>query len=89
MSCLFRAFSIAGLLISFANAAGADLRIAGQGLQRRVQILAEGEIVAESPEEGLWSVACDWREQWPADWRHAGPAELLEVGEWTILRGEL
>lgn len=58
-------------------------------VDHRVQIVTGEEIVAESPPEGLWSIACEWHYGWPADWRHAIPAEILNQGEWTILRGEI
>lgn len=57
--------------------------------EQRVQVLSGGEVVLESPREGLWSVACDWREGWPAAWQHSAPTQVLAEGEWTILRGEL
>lgn len=55
----------------------------------RIQVLAGGEAVAESPAEGLWSIACDWRDGWPADWHHGSPARVETVGEWTVLKGEI
>lgn len=55
----------------------------------RVQILAGTEVVAQSPAEGLWSVACEWRDGWPADWHHAAISKTLAEGEWTIVRGEM
>ncbi len=67
------------------SAAPPQLRIA----EGRVQILAAGEVVAQSPAEGLWSIACSWRDGWPADWRHAAPSQTLTQGEWTIVRGVL
>jgi hypothetical protein len=43
----------------------------------------------QSPAEGLWSIATDWQEEWPANWQHAQPLSLQEVGEWKILSGKL
>jgi hypothetical protein len=57
--------------------------------ENRVQILAAGEVVLESPAEGLWTLACDWRDGWPADWQHAASSKVSTRGEWTVLRGEL
>ncbi|MBI4875952.1 MAG: hypothetical protein HY822_15050 [Acidobacteria bacterium] len=57
--------------------------------QGRAEILSGAEVMAQSPPEGLWSIACDWRESWPADWHHAAPASTTQAGEWTIVKGEL
>ena len=54
----------------------------------RVEILSGGSAVLASPAEGLWSVACDWRDGWPADWRHARPSSSRVEGDWTVLRAE-
>ena len=56
---------------------------------RRVEVLSGGAAVLASPPEGLWSIACDWRDSWPADWRHAAPAGTVTADDWTILRGEM
>ncbi|MFO7976591.1 MAG: hypothetical protein R6V12_18375 [Candidatus Hydrogenedentota bacterium] len=52
-----------------------------------VEILSGEHALLASPSEGLWSVAMDWRGQWPADWHHAHARDVEEAGEWTILRG--
>ncbi len=54
-----------------------------------VSVLLDGRAVLTSPAEGLWSVATAWKDGWPADWVHAGPAEMQQVGDWTILTGKL
>lgn len=72
-----------------ARAVAAELRISGEAGRQRVEVLAVGEVILRSPAEGLWSVACDWRDRWPAEWRHAGPKQVMTLGEWTILKGEL
>ena len=58
-------------------------------LDRRVQVPADNEVIAQSPEEGLWSIACDWKERWPADWHHARPGQITTKAEWTIMQGEV
>ncbi|MEK7409474.1 MAG: hypothetical protein AAB225_30785, partial [Acidobacteriota bacterium] len=72
-----------------ANQVSGELNVTVTQGGRRVQVLAGGEVIAESPAEGLWSIACDWQERWPAAWRHAHPASAVRAGEWTILKGEL
>jgi len=54
---------------------------------RAVEVLSGDRALLASPPEGLWSVAMDWRDQWPADWRHAHATEVEQSGDWTILRG--
>ena len=41
------------------------------------------------PDEGRWSVATGWRDQWPADWHHAKPERQETIGEWTIHYGSI
>lgn len=56
---------------------------------QRVQILSGTELIAQSPSQGLWSISCDWRDNWPANWQHAQPGKVTTEGEWTILTAEL
>ncbi|MBN1419418.1 MAG: hypothetical protein JXP34_11620 [Planctomycetes bacterium] len=69
--------------------APARLRVVPAGQTHRVEILAGDDVLLASPSGGLWSIACDWRDDWPAEWRHAGPKAIERAGEWTILRGEI
>ncbi len=57
--------------------------------ENRVEVLAGSQVAAHSPAEGLWSIACEWRDEWPADWRHALPASVERQGEWTTVHGEM
>ncbi|MGB2866665.1 MAG: hypothetical protein WBC05_25265, partial [Sedimentisphaerales bacterium] len=66
-----------------------DLRTEQDGTDYRVKIVLDGEDVLNSPPEGLWSIATEWKNSWPASWIHAGPTEIEHVGDWTILRGKL
>ena len=45
--------------------------------------------VLHSPEEGLWSIATGWEDDWPAEWHHAHPETVEQVGDWTIVRGRI
>jgi len=76
------------MLLSLLLLAGLAPATSFRVAEGRVEVLAGTEVVARSPVEGLWSIACDWREGWPAEWRHAVPRETSTAGEWTILRGE-
>jgi len=66
-----------------------DLRTEHDGTSYQVKIVLEGENVLTSPPEGLWSIATEWENSWPAGWIHAGPTEIEHVADWTILRGRL
>jgi hypothetical protein len=48
----------------------------------------KGESVT-MPSEGLWSVATEWKDDWPASWEHAYPTKMEESGDWKILTGTL
>jgi len=66
-----------------------ELSVRQEGEHYAVEILSEGQCLLSSPAEGLWSIATDWDEDWPAGWVHAKPTELERVGGWTILRGQI
>ena len=72
-----------------AHAEGVELRVRPDGRSYAVEVLLDGQATLASPPEGLWSIATDWKDDWPARWVHAKPTELERVGDWTILRGEL
>jgi hypothetical protein len=76
-------------LLALAAPERPELRITQEAGARRVEILSAGQPVLASPPEGLWSIACDWREGWPADWHHANPSEQVSAGGWTILKDEV
>jgi hypothetical protein len=52
-------------------------------------LVVDGREVASVPEEGLWSVAAGWQNDWMADWRHASPSATEKSGEWTIVKGQM
>ena len=49
----------------------------------------DGADTLRAPAEGLWSVATEWKDDWPDGWVHVKPQESEAAGEWTILRGTL
>lgn len=57
----------------------------GQPVVLRVQ----GRPAFTSPAEGLWSVATNWVEQWPAGWVHAQPARVSREGDWVRVAGSI
>lgn len=49
----------------------------------------QGELTVTAPDEGLWSVATGWENDWMCGWEHADPQEMEKSGEWTILSGRM
>jgi len=52
------------------------------------QIVNQG-LGMEPVADGLWSIALDWQDDWPADWQHASATKMTTAGPWTILEGVL
>lgn len=55
----------------------------------QIQLDEEGIILLQSPEEGLWSIAFGWEDNWPTDWKHAMIESWEQVDEWKIVKGKL
>lgn len=49
----------------------------------------QGKEVVTAPDEGLWSVATEWKNDWMSGWKHADPQKIEKHGEWTILSGKI
>ena len=56
---------------------------------RRVEVGVNGRTFLQSPIEGLWSVATNWADGWPADWVQASPEKVEREADWTILSGTM
>ncbi|MFS4454961.1 hypothetical protein [Maribacter sp. 2304DJ31-5] len=41
------------------------------------------------PLDGLWSIATDWKEDWPTNWHHASATSYKESGPWKIVQGTI
>lgn len=52
-------------------------------------ITLNGDLLLSPPEEGLWSVATSWENDWPTNWNHASPTKHEQSGDWQILSGKL
>ena len=48
-----------------------------------------GKTVVTCPDEGLWSVAAGWQDDWMCEWKGADPQRVERSGEWTVLSGEI
>ena len=73
-----------------------DLDLSGKGWQFGIEdgktkqlVLRSSEAVLQSPIEGLWSVAMDWRDDWPAKWRHGQIESVKQVGPWLEFSGRI
>lgn len=54
-----------------------------------LKLKSNDAVLLESPEEGLWSVALDWENEWPSGWKHVQAKEITEVNGHTVVIGEL
>ena len=55
----------------------------------RPEFLIQDKVVVSAPEEGLWSVATGWQDDWMCEWKHADPQKVEKSGEWTVLYGKM
>ena len=53
------------------------------------EFLIQDKVVVSAPEEGLWSVATGWQDDWMCEWKHADPQKVEKSGEWTVLSGKM
>ena len=72
-------------LVVTAGSAFAQITLDGN----RPVFTVQDEVVISAPDEGLWSVATGWQDDWMCDWKHADPQKVERVGEWTVLSGKL
>ena len=57
--------------------------------RHQIEVVSSGKVFFRSPDEGLWSVATDWKDGWPTAWVHASPESVTKEGEWTVVSGKL
>ena len=57
--------------------------------ENRLELRVGDQAMLASPPEGLWSVATNWTDHWPAGWVHAHPARVWREGSWTRASGHL
>ncbi len=48
-----------------------------------------GETLLSPPMEGLWSIAHNWKNDWPDQWMHAIADSIETAGQWTIFHGKI
>ncbi len=49
----------------------------------------QGNVVLKAPEEGLWSIATGWENNWMSQWTHIYPEQKEIINGWTILKGKM
>ena len=73
----------------FVFPAGASDEINFDVSDGKVQLKIDDKVLLSSPGEGLWSIATDWKNDWPCDWQHGSPAKIYKAGMWTIMEGQI
>lgn len=48
-----------------------------------------GNKLLTTPEEGLWSIATEWQQDWMDGWKHARPEKMEQSGDWIIVSGKM
>ncbi|HSV73715.1 MAG TPA: hypothetical protein VLH79_08150 [Chthonomonadales bacterium] len=56
---------------------------------QRIGLRIGDQLLLESPPEGLWSIATEWADDWPANWVHAHPTRVWQEGGWTLVSGHI
>ena len=76
-------------LISFRESLAQKLNIQEKDGDYSVSIESDQGEKLTMPSDGLWSIATNWKDDWPADWHHARPQAVQKSGDWTILSGTI
>jgi len=77
------------VLLSSLTRAQLLLDIKKSGDKYAVTISPDNTCSVSSPEDGLWSVATAWKDDWPYGWIHSSPVKMEETGGWKILTGSM
>lgn len=67
----------------------ADFKVNTQNKGYQPEVWVSGQRVLFVPNEGLWSVATKWENDWPAGWKHVSADRYETSGDWQILYGTL
>ncbi len=71
------------------QAAYAQTRFAIQDPEgSRTVVFTDGTDTLRTPQEGLWSIATGWEDDWMTGWVHVRPSSVETSGGWTILKGK-
>lgn len=66
-----------------------DVIILKTGDNYSVSVQNNNKVLLTSPDEGLWSIATSWENNWPAKWLHARITEVKDIGEWKEVTGKI
>lgn len=78
------------MVLTWMNGAKAQtLNIQKSNENYLVSVKSEKGESINMPSEGLWSIATEWKDDWPANWKHASPTDMKEFGNWKILSGTM
>lgn len=55
----------------------------------QISLTRQNSAGLQSPSAGLWSIATDWQDQWPANWHHVMFDSVMYSNEWTLVSGKL
>ncbi len=73
--------------ICVASAQDVELKISSN--KSILSIQNNDQDLLTSPAEGLWSIATDWKDNWPSNWNHASMESITQRDDWTIVSGKL
>lgn len=51
--------------------------------------MLNGKNLLSVPEDGLWSIATEWDDNWMGGWKYAQPETMEQSGEWIIVSGKM
>lgn len=51
--------------------------------------MVDGKELLSAPDEGLWSIATEWSDNWMDGWKHAHPDKVEVSGDWVIATGKM
>lgn len=77
------------ILFSSMSLKAQQLNIEHENGKYNVSVIGENGSSISMPAEGLWSVATEWNNDWPANWKHAQAVNLTTSGNWKILKGSI
>ena len=77
------------LIIASTIGASAAIITITESAPRRAEVSADKHIFLQSPADGLWSVATNWADGWPAGWVHASPEQVEQEADWIIVSGQI
>ncbi|MGV8136089.1 MAG: hypothetical protein AB2L20_12825 [Mangrovibacterium sp.] len=66
-----------------------NFKVNAQGKSYQPELWVSDQKLLFAPEEGLWSVAARWENNWPSGWKHVSPDRYETSGDWQILYGAL